>query len=161
MSLKQFEFDNNIMLLALKEAEIAASKGEVPVGCVIINRTNNEVISQSHNLMQQSKNANFHAEILAINIACQKLDNKNLLDCDIYVTLEPCTMCASAISNARLGRLYYGAPDTKQGGVENGVKFFTSNTCLHRPEVYSGIQSTQSEEIIKNFFGQLRKNKLY
>ncbi len=77
MTLKQFEFDNNIMLLALKEAEIAASKGEVPVGCVIINRTNNEVISQPHNLMQQSKKANFHAEILAINIACQKLDNKN------------------------------------------------------------------------------------
>lgn len=161
MTLKQFEFDNDIMLLALKEAKIAATKGEVPVGCVIVNRDNKEVISQSHNMMQQGKNANFHAEILAINDACKKLDNKNLVDCDIYVTLEPCTMCASAISNARLGRLYYGASDKKQGGVENGVKFFTSNSCLHRPEIYSGIQSTQSEEIIKNFFGKLRKNKLY
>ena len=111
--------------------------------------------------MQQNKNANLHAEILAINAACKKLDNKNLLNCDIYVTLEPCTMCASAISNARLGRLYYGAQDTKQGGVENGVRFFASNSCLHKPEIYSGIQNRQSEEIIKNFFGQLRKNKLW
>jgi tRNA(Arg) A34 adenosine deaminase TadA len=161
VTLKQSEFDNDIMLLALKEAKIAGTQGEVPVGCVIVNRANKEVIAQSHNMMQQGKNANFHAEILAINAACQKLDNKNLLNCDIYVTLEPCTMCASAISNARLGRLYYGAPDKKQGSVENGVKFFTSNSCLHRPEIYPGIESTQSEEIIKNFFGQLRKNKLY
>ena len=161
MPLKQSDFDNDIMSLALEEAKIAGNKGEVPVGCVIINRANKEIIAKSHNLMQQNKNANLHAEILAINAACKKLDNKNLLNCDIYVTLEPCTMCASAISNARLGRLYYGAQDTKQGGVENGVRFFASNSCLHKPEIYSGIQNRQSEEIMKNFFGQLRKNKLW
>ena len=149
------------MLLALEEARVAFDKGEVPVGCVIVNRCNNEIVSKAHNLMQQKKNACCHAEIIAIEEACKQRNNKNLLDCDIYVTLEPCTMCAAAISYSRIGRLYYGASDFKQGAVENGVRFYSSKSCTHRPEIYSGINIIESSEIIKSFFGQLRKNRLY
>lgn len=148
------------MQLALDEARKAFHMGEVPVGCVIVDREEDKIIAVAHNLMQQENNPNFHAEILAINIACSKMDNKNLSNCDVYVTLEPCTMCASAISNARIGRLYYGASDKKQGAVESGVKFYTSGSCMHRPEIYSGINSCESAAIIESFFSQLRKSKL-
>ena len=148
------------MLVALQEAKAAYSAGEIPVGCVIVERANGQIISKAHNMMQQAKNANLHAEIIAINLACQKTQDKNLSNYDIYVTLEPCTMCASAISNARLGRLYYGADDPKQGAVENGVKFYTSKVCLHRPEIYSGLCGSESKEMLKSFFYQLRKSKL-
>ncbi len=158
MILKDTEFDNQFMLHALKEAKKAYLDGEIPVGCVIVDRLSGKIISQTHNMMQQGKNANLHAEIMAINAACKKMDSKNLSNCNIYVTLEPCTMCASAISNARLGRLYYGATDAKQGAVENGVRFFSTKSCFHRPEIYSDIYSAESEEIIKNFFVRLRKN---
>ena len=154
-------FNNKYMMLALKEARKAGDLNEVPVGCVIVDRVKDEIVASAHNLMQKSQNPNFHAEILAINIACDKTNNKNLANCDLYVTLEPCTMCASAISNARIGRLYYGAADIKQGSVENGVRFYTSSSCMHRPEVYSGINSYESIKIIESFFGQLRKNKLH
>lgn len=158
--MSEYEFNNQFMMQALLEAKKAYSVGEIPVGCVIVDRKERKILAASHNMMQQSKNPNCHAEILAINAACKKKDNKNLSDCDIYVTLEPCTMCASAISNVRIGSLYYGASDSKQGAVENGVRFYTSKTCLHRPDVYSGIHSIESEKIIKSFFGQLRKNTL-
>lgn len=148
------------MQLALQEAKKAYDIDEVPVGCVIVDRTRRIIVARAHNQMQKHKNPNFHAEMLAINMACEKIDNKNLSNCDIYVTLEPCTMCASAISNARIGRLYYGASDEKQGSVENGVKFFTSSSCMHRPEIYSGLNNIESLQIIKSFFGKLRKNKL-
>lgn len=161
MTLKTSDFNSRYMKLALLEAKKAYNIGEVPVGCVIVDSINDEVIAQSHNVMQLNKNANFHAEILAINIACKKRDNKNLSNCDIYVTLEPCTMCASAISNARIDRLYYAAPDIKQGAVENGVRFYTSNSCMHRPEIYSGINAHESIELIESFFSKLRKNKLH
>lgn len=157
---KASDFNNKYMKEALKEAQKAFDAGEVPVGCVIVDRIRGKIIAQTHNLMQSKKNPNLHAEMLAIDIACNQKDNKNLLDCDIYVTLEPCTMCASAISNARLGRLYYGASDLKQGAVENGVQFYTSNSCMHRPEIYSGINAHESGKIIESFFGKLRKNKL-
>ena len=160
MILKRSEFNNSYMKAALAEAQKACDIGEVPVGCVIVDRSENKIIAQTHNTMESCRNPNLHAEMLAINIACSKKDNKNLLDCDIYVTLEPCTMCASAISNARLGRLYYGASDLKQGAVENGVHFYTSSSCMYRPDVYSGINAYESSEIIESFFGKLRKNKL-
>ena len=158
MTLKGNEFNNKFMLHALKEAKKAYLEEEIPVGCVIVERFSGKIISRAYNMMQQEKNANLHAEIIAINTACKKIDSKNLSNCDIYITLEPCTMCASAISNARLGRLYYGAADIKQGAVENGVRFFTANSCFYKPEIYSGIYSAESEEIIKNFFVRLRKN---
>ncbi|MDG1436708.1 MAG: nucleoside deaminase [Rickettsiaceae bacterium] len=146
------------MILALDEAKMASLEGEVPVGCVIINRSTREIVSSSHNMMQKGKNANLHAEIIAINDACKKTNNKNLSDYDIYITLEPCTMCASAISNARLGRVYYGASDVKQGAVENGVRFFASSSCQHRPEIYPDIQKESSEKIMTDFFKQLRES---
>jgi cytosine deaminase len=160
MTLKPSNFKNKFMQLALAEAQIAYDIGEVPVGCIIVNRESGQIIAKTHNLMQSKKNPNYHAEILAINLACETIGSKALLDCDIYVTLEPCTMCASAISNARLSRLYYGASDLKQGAVENGVKFYTHNSCMYRPEIYSGINAEESTLLITNFFGKLRKSKL-
>lgn len=160
MTSKASDFDNKYMKEALKEAQKAFGAGEVPVGCVVVDRIKDKIIAKTHNLMQSKKNPNLHAEMLAIDIACKQKNNKNLLDCDIYVTLEPCTMCASAISNARLRRLYYGASDLKQGAVENGVQFYTSNSCIYRPEIYSGINAHESGKIIESFFVKLRKNKL-
>ena len=109
--------------MALAEARLAYLEGEVPVGCVIVNHLTNTVISSAHNMSQQGNNPNLHAEMIAIDMACKKINNKTLLNCDIYITLEPCTMCASAISNARIARMYYAASDEKQGAVENGVGF--------------------------------------
>lgn len=148
------------MLLALEEATQAFDEGEVPIGCVIVNRNNNEIIARTHNSMQQHKNACLHAEMKAIELACKKSNNKNLSNCDIYVTLEPCTMCAAAISYSRISRLYYSTPDPKQGAVENGVRFYASESCMHKPEVYSGMNITESSKLMKSFFIQLRKNKL-
>ncbi|NRB10248.1 MAG: nucleoside deaminase [Rickettsiaceae bacterium] len=145
---------------ALKQAELAFAAGEVPVGCVIVLRDNNEIIAKSYNMMQQNKNSNAHAEIIALTDASSKLQSKNLSACDIYVTLEPCTMCTSAIANSRVARLYYAADDTKHGAVSNGVRFFTTKSCFHRPEIYSGIASKESSLLLQNFFGKLRKNKL-
>ncbi len=157
---KKYSFENKFLQLAFKEAKKAFDEGEVPVGCVIVDSKNNNIIAVTRNQIQKNKNPNFHAEILAINLACLKLDNKNLSKCDIYITLEPCTMCAAAISNARIGRLYYSAEDKKQGAVENGVRFFNSSSCFHRPEIYSGIQEYISANMMKSFFSKIRKSKL-
>jgi len=154
------EFNNQFMQVAMQYAKKAYIAGEIPVGCVIVNRDSGKIIAKSYNMMQQAKNANLHAEMVAINLACKKINSKNLSNCDLYVTLEPCTMCASAISNARIGRLYYGAYDAKQGAVENGVRFYTSRACLHRPEIYSGLCSAESEELLKSFFIDLRIGKM-
>ncbi len=142
------------MQLALKEAKLAAQKGEVPVGAVIVK--NGEIIAKTHNKMIEQNDALAHAEILAIKLAQKKLNNSRLTDCDLYVTLEPCTMCAGAISLARLRRLYYGAPDIKGGAIDNGVRFFNSATCHHRPEIISGLNEEQSIKILKEFFASLR-----
>lgn len=144
------------MLFAIKEAKKAYDLGEVPVGCVIVDRVEKKIVAKSHNIMQKSQNPNFHAEIVAINKACKKLKTKNLSNCDIYVTLEPCTMCASAISHARINSLYYGACDKKHGAVENGVRFYSSKACFHKPNIYSGIGSKQSSEMLKDFFIKIR-----
>jgi len=157
---KSNSFDNKFMQLALSEAKLAFDQNEIPVGCVIVKRKCGSVIAKTRNMVEQNNNTIFHAEILAINDACKELNNKNLSDCDIYTTLEPCTMCAAAISASRLGRLYYGASDEKQGAVENGVRFFNSPSCFHSPEVYYGICQERSATLIKSFFRKLRKNKL-
>ena len=153
------DFNNFYMQTALEEAYMAYSEGEVPVGCVIVDRHTKAIVSRAHNMSQQNRNPNLHAEMIALDIACKKNNNKNLSNCDIYITLEPCTMCASAISNARIARMYYAASDIKQGAVENGVRFYTTPSCFYRPEIYSGLQRAESEAIITSFFSKLRENK--
>lgn len=148
------------MNIAIEEAIKAYQLGEVPVGCIIFDRNTSSIIAKSHNMMQSTNNPNNHAEMLAINEACKNNNNKNLSSCDIYVTLEPCTMCASAISNARIGRLYYGSPDPKFGAIENGVRFYTSSSCFSIPEIYSGIEEKKCKNLMQSFFGEIRKGKI-
>lgn len=145
------------MQIAMEEAQIAYSENEIPIGCVIVENSTGTIIARSHNLSERLKNPNFHAEILAINAACCAMNSKNLSTCDIYITLEPCVMCASAIANARIKRVYYGADDLKHGGVENGARFYTLPCCFHRPEIYPGLLALQSELIMKKFFRTLRQ----
>ena len=135
---------------ALKAAETAGKSGEVPIGCVIVR--DNEVIAAAGNRTLTERDPTAHAEILAIRLAAEVIGSERLIDCDLYVTLEPCTMCAAAISFARVRRMYYGAADTKGGAVESGVRFFASPTCHHRPEVYGGIGESEAGALLKGFF---------
>ena len=135
---------------ALQAAENAAELGEVPIGAVIV--LNGEVIATAGNRTIIDNDPTAHAEILAIRQAAGKLGSQRLADCDLYVTLEPCTMCAGAISFARIRRLYFGAADPKGGGVDSGVRFFASETCHHRPEVYSAVGESQSVQLLQAFF---------
>ncbi|MGI9374067.1 MAG: nucleoside deaminase [Hyphomicrobiales bacterium] len=139
------------MLAALEEAKIAAERGEVPVGAVIVS-ANGNVLARAGNRIMELNDPTAHAEVLAIRAACETLGSERLVDCDLYVTLEPCTMCAGAISFARIRRLYYGAEDTKGGGIDHGARFFSQKTCHHAPEIYSGIMERQSVELLKGFF---------
>jgi tRNA(adenine34) deaminase len=138
------------MDLALKAAENAANAGEVPIGCVVAR--NGEVIATTANRTLADRDPTAHAEILAIRQTALSLGNERLTDCDLYVTLEPCTMCAAAISFARIRRLYYGAADPKGGAVDSGVRFFTSPTCHHAPEVYSSVGESRSATLLREFF---------
>ncbi len=138
------------MDLALKQAEIAGNAGEVPIGCVIVR--NGEVIARAGNRTLTDRDPAAHAEILAIRQAATALGSERLVDCDLYVTLEPCTMCAGAISFARIRRLYYGAADPKGGAVDSGVRFFASPTCHHAPEVYSAVGETEAAALLRDFF---------
>jgi tRNA(adenine34) deaminase len=140
----------SFMDLALKAAEAAARAGEVPIGCVIVQ--DGEVIASAGNRTLTDRDPTAHAEVLAIRQAAEKLGSERLIDCDLYVTLEPCTMCAGAISFARIRRLYYGAADAKGGGVDSGVRFFASPTCHHAPEVYSAVGETESATLLREFF---------
>jgi len=142
------------MKQALELGEQSAKAGEVPVGAVIVSR--GEVIAKERNRMRQNADLTNHAEILAIKKAMQFLQTDRLSECDLYVTLEPCTMCAGAISLAKIRRVYYGAEDIKGGAVDNGVRFFNSNTCLHRPEVIGGIEGEKSAEMLRKFFVERR-----
>ena len=143
-----------LMELALKLAQEAAVKGEVPVGAVIVK--NGEIIASAHNLTETEHDPTAHAEILAIREACEKLGSARLPECDLYVTLEPCTMCAAAISFARLRRLYFGAYDPKGGGVEHGTRFYQQSTCHHAPEVVGGVMESECSALLKEFFVQRR-----
>jgi tRNA(adenine34) deaminase len=138
------------MDLALKTAENAGKSGEVPIGCVIVR--GDEVIATASNRTLIDRDPTAHAEILAIRQAAELIGTERLVDCDLYVTLEPCTMCAGAISLARIRRLYYGAADSKGGAVESGVRFFASPTCHHLPEVYSGVGERQAAKLLREFF---------
>lgn len=145
---------------AIAMAEEAFSAEEVPVGCVIVERKTGIILAKTHNNMQKLKNPIAHAEILAINEACIKINNKTLSHCDIYITLEPCVMCAAALANARIGRIYYGAADPKQGGVENGVRYYTRSDTTHRPEIFAGLGDNRCRELMQSFFRKIRKNVL-
>src|SRR6266481_263771 len=140
----------SFMDLALKAAGTAGKSGEVAIGCVIVR--DNEVIASAGNRTLTDRDPTAHAEIFAIREAADVLGSERLVDCDLYVTLEPCTMCAAAISFARIRRLYYGAPDPKGGAVESGVRFFASNTCPHVPEVYSAVGESEAATLLREFF---------
>ncbi|MFY0596225.1 MAG: nucleoside deaminase [Cognatishimia sp.] len=143
------------MELALSEAQAAADRGEVPVGAVVID-PDGKVIAQAGNRTRELNDPTAHAEILAIRAACQTLNSERLPGYDLYVTLEPCPMCASAISQTRIARVYYGAADPKSGGVAQGPRVFDHPQSHHKPEVYDGISAEACEEILKNFFRQKR-----
>jgi tRNA(adenine34) deaminase len=140
----------SFMEQALTEARAAAAAGEVPIGCVIVRE--GAVIARARNATIAARDPTAHAEMLAIRAAAAALSSERLLDCDLYVTLEPCPMCAAAISFARIRRLYYGAADPKGGAVENGVKLYASPTCHHRPEVYAGIAEREAAALLQAFF---------
>jgi len=138
------------MSIALDEARAAGMRGEVPVGCVIVR--GNKVIAQAGNRTIAEHDPTAHAELIAIRAAAAALGSERLTDCDLYVTLEPCAMCAAAMSFARIRRLYFGAADPKGGAVEHGVRFFAAPTCHHRPEVYGGIGEGECAALLKDFF---------
>ena len=142
------------MDIALQEAEAAAARGEVPVGAVLV--CNGEVIARDGNRTLELNDPTGHAEILVIRQACQQFESQRLPDCDLYVTLEPCAMCAAAISFARIRRLYFGAEDVKGGAVQNGSRFFEQATCHHRPDWYSGISEQAAAKLLQEFFGAKR-----
>jgi tRNA(adenine34) deaminase len=145
---------SSFMMAALEQARAGAAAGEVPVGCVIVR--DGMVIARAHNRTLTDRDPTAHCELVAIRAAAASLACERLVDCDLYVTLEPCTMCAAAISFARIRRLYYGAADPKGGAVEHGVRFFAASTCHHRPEVYGGIGEVEASALLKDFFRDRR-----
>ena len=143
------------MDVAFTEARVTALAGEVPVGCVIVHE--GKVIARAGNRTVADKDPTAHAEMVALREAAKKLRSERLMECDLYVTLEPCTMCAAAMSFARIRRLYYGAADPKGGAVESGVRFFDQPTCHHKPEIYGGIGEVRSATMLKEFFAARRR----
>ena len=140
----------NFMDIALEEAKAAAARGEVPVGAVLVR--DGKLLARNGNRTLELNDPTGHAEILVIREACRLLDSQRLPDCDLYVTLEPCAMCAAAISFARIRRLYFGAEDAKGGAVQNGTRFFEQATCHHRPDWYSGISEQSAADLLREFF---------
>jgi tRNA(adenine34) deaminase len=140
----------SFMDTALAEARAAGERGEVPVGCVIVR--DGAVIARAGNCTLAERDPTAHAELVAIREAARGLGSERLDDCDLYVTFEPCAMCAGAVAFARIRRLYYGAADPKGGAVDNGVKFFASPSCHHRPEVYGGLAEAEASTLLKLFF---------
>ena len=145
---------NRFMDQALEEARRAAARDEVPIGAVVV--VDGEVVGRGGNRTREKSDVTAHAEIEAIREASARLGQERLTGADLYVTLEPCTMCAAAISFARIRRLYYGAEDPKGGGVDHGARFFGQPTCHHAPEVYSGIGGIEAAEMLKAFFKERR-----
>jgi tRNA(adenine34) deaminase len=142
------------MQLALDEARAAQAAGEVPVGCVVVR--DGEVVARAGNRTLRDRDPTAHAELLAIRAAAAALGSERLSGCDLYVTLEPCAMCAAAMSFARIRRLYYGAGDPKGGAVDNGVRFFSAPTCHHKPEVYGGVSEGEAGTLLRDFFAARR-----
>ena len=139
------------MQAAFAEAEAAARRGEVPVGAVVADKAGN-ILARAGNRTLELKDPTAHAEMLAIREAAAKIGSERLIDCDLHVTLEPCAMCAGAISFARIRRLYFAAADEKMGAVEHGPRFFAQATCHHAPDVYGGLGETRARELLKDFF---------
>jgi tRNA(adenine34) deaminase len=148
------ELRSDPMGLALAQARLAAEAGEVPVGAVILR--NGEVVATGRNRPRAAHDPTAHAEIEAIRAAARALGDERLPECDLYVTLEPCTMCAAAISFARIRRLYFGATDPKGGAVESGIRFFGQPTCHHAPEIYGGIRESEAATLLRSFFASRR-----
>ena len=140
---------------AFEQAQLAAKRGEVPVGAVIVK--DGKIVSANGNRTLELTDPTAHAEILVIREAASRLGSERIGSCDLYVTLEPCSMCAAAISFARIRRLYFGASDVKSGGVEHGSRFFTQPTCHHAPEIYAGFMESDCAELLKEFFKQKRE----
>jgi tRNA(Arg) A34 adenosine deaminase TadA len=145
------ERDQGHMRRALSEAEAAGQRGEVPIGAVVVG-PDGALIAAAGNRTRELNDPTAHAEILVIRAACAALGSERLIGCDLYVTLEPCPMCAAAISFARLRRLYYGAADPKGGGVEHGARVFSQPTCHHAPELYPGLAEAQAGALLRTFF---------
>jgi tRNA(adenine34) deaminase len=145
----------NFMELALAEAEAAGRAGEVPIGCVIVQ--GGGVVARAGNRTLADKDPTAHAEMLALREAANAIGDERLVGCDLYVTLEPCAMCAAAISFARIRRLYYGALDPKGGAVESGVRFYSQPACHHRPEIYGGMDENRAADLLKRFFAARRR----
>lgn len=142
------------MRFALEEAQKAAANAEVPVGAVIVH--NDQIIARTHNLVETNHDVTAHAEILALRHAAEVRQDTRLPECDLYVTLEPCAMCAAAISFARIRRVYFGAYDPKGGGIEHGPRFFEQSTCHHVPEVHGGILEEEARKLLIDFFKDKR-----
>ena len=142
------------MEMALEEAQAAADRDEVPVGAVLVR--DGEVLARNGNRTLELHDPSAHAELMVIRDACSKLESQRLPDCDLYVTLEPCAMCAAAISFARIRRVYFAAEDEKGGAVLNGGRFFSQPTCHHAPDVYSGLSEDTASELLRNFFRKKR-----
>lgn len=147
---KAAEGRSDPMARALQEARLAAARGEVPVGAVVVR--DGAILAAAGNSPRAAHDPTAHAEILAIRAACAVLADERLSGCDLYVTLEPCTMCAAAISFARMRRLYFGALDPKGGAVESGVRFFAQATCHHAPEIYGGLREAEAAALLRAFF---------
>jgi tRNA(Arg) A34 adenosine deaminase TadA len=144
------------MDVALEEARAAAGRGEVPVGAVLVDGATGEILARAGNRTEAAADPTAHAEMLVIRDAAAAGGAARLAGCDLYVTLEPCAMCAAAVSFARIRRLYYGAEDPKGGGVDHGPRFYGQPTCHHRPEVYGGIAEREAAELLRNFFRDRR-----
>ncbi len=139
---------------ALSLARESAALGEVPIGAVVVHK--GEIIAEAHNSPRADHDPTAHAEIVAIRRAARALGQERLIHCDLWVTLEPCAMCAGAISHARIARLYYGASDPKGGAVEHGARVFAQEQCLHAPEVYAGMGESEAADLLRAFFAQRR-----
>ncbi|MFN4089922.1 MAG: nucleoside deaminase [Alphaproteobacteria bacterium] len=148
--------NGGFMVAALDEARLAAAAGEVPVGAVLVHAPSGRILAHAHNEVERGADPTAHAELLAIRRAAARLGTPRLTDCDLYVTLEPCPMCAQAIAFARLRRVYFGAEDEKGGGVEHGPRIFSQPTCHHRPEVYGGIAAAEAAALLRAFFRDRR-----
>jgi tRNA(adenine34) deaminase len=144
------------MQCAIKQAVIAREKGEVPVGAVLVDGTSGDIVAQSGNLTLENHDPTAHAEINVIRARCNELGTQRIPNHDLYVTLEPCPMCAAAISNARIRKVIFGAYDPKSGGVDHGAKIFTHTQCHHKPEVIGGVMEGECAELLKDFFEKKR-----
>lgn len=144
--------DADFMALALEEAQKAAARDEVPIGAVLVDGASGAVLARDGNRTRERADPTAHAEIQVIRAACEAAGAQRIPDCDLYVTLEPCAMCAGAISFARIRRVIYGAPDPKGGGIDHGGKFFSQSTCHHRPDVTGGVCAEECGKILKEFF---------